>query len=133
MDLNSFIRVVFQDKQTFHILDEKEKESYFFMFNRLMGRLKPYNSDAFNLKNINKYLATEAWFRYCKTYSYTPATMKINWAKYKNTKKNTYLKDYDSIDRTILSYYPELNDKLKHIDSLKEDDIKEIKIKKKKK
>ena len=133
MDLNSYIRVVFQDKQTFKLLDEKEKESYFFMFNRLMGRLKPFNSDAFNIGNIDKTLATEAWFRYCKAFSSTPQTMKINWAKYKKSPKNTELKNYDSIDQKILSYYPYLNNELKEIDLLKEDDIKEIKIKKKKK
>ena len=102
------------------------------MFNRLMGRLLPHNSESFNKKGIDKYLASEAWFKYCKSYSSVPFQMKINWGKYKKPAKNNLISDYDSLDQKILSFYPSINEEIKNIDNMVFD-IKETKVKNKKK
>jgi hypothetical protein len=134
MEFNQLVRIIFQSKDNYEHINPEEKEKLFFIFNRTITRGNPLIADALNRKGIDKSLATDVWFNYAKNTTRPPDWFTPNWSKLKKDKENSLLKKYDSIDRKILSFYPEaLEEERKRIEKEKEESIIVIKNKKNKK
>ena len=132
MNLNSLIRIFFTNKELYEQLDEKTKETYYFMLNQYFARLYPTNADALNRKSIPNDLAMDVWSVFAQRVTDTPVGFMPQWYKLKKKKKEGLLKDFSDIDKNILSYYPELIEEVK-ADIENEKSLGEIKSKKSKK
>ncbi len=130
MELNHISRILFQDKDNYKHIDPIEKERLFFIFNRMIARGIPNTAEALNRKGIDKSLSMDVWFNYTKNTTKIPTWFSPNWSKLKKNKEESILKNYDDMDKWILSHYPEaIEEEKKRVAFEKEDVIEVIKTK----
>lgn len=130
MDLSNFVKIIFKDKKNYQNLDDKDKEKFFFIFNRMMARATPVNADALNKRGIDLSLASDIWFDYCQSLIDTP-----NWfwsrAKKNKEEKIDILEGLTDQEKRILkTHYTE--DIKKEEEKLNTDTITVKKVKGKK-
>jgi len=116
MNLESFIRIFFEDKKTFEQLDIETKSKYLFMFNRYMSRLYPKNVELLNRKYFNdsKDLVMDCWSIFCEKNIKIPNNFKPNWKSIKKIKNETILSEFSNIDKKILLLYKDLINDVKN-------------------
>lgn len=105
MELNQISRIIFQDKNNYKHIDDKEKERLFFIFNQLISRGIPKNADNLNKKGILKDLALDVWFDFSNKTTKVPDWFFPNWSKIKMKSKLRIDEKYDDVDKWILSHY----------------------------
>lgn len=71
-------------------ISDEDKETFFFIYNRLFSKLYPGKAQLLNLKNIDKVLAMDLWFHFMKTQPY-PSNF---WSKTPKQEKELPEKDY---------------------------------------
>ena len=133
MELDQISRIIFQDKNSYQHIDNKEKDKLFFIFNRLFSRGVPNVADLLNRKGIDKSMALDILFEYNKKTTRVPAWFKPNWSKLKTVKSDPILQKFSDTDKFILSHYTDAIEQEKiNIESKKLTIIEVIKKKKKK-
>jgi hypothetical protein len=86
MDLKTFVNALFVNKRAWAQISDKEKESYFFIFNRYMAKRHPLSAQKFNRKGVDKASAMDVWFETFKRDIRVPAWF---WAGGKQLRKKT--------------------------------------------
>jgi hypothetical protein len=115
MNLKSFIRIFFEEKETFEQLDPDTKAKYLFMFNQYTSRAFPVNVDLLNRKHLNdkKDLVMDIWAIYFKRNLSAPDWFEPDWSKLRKKKSEGLLKNFSDIDKKILSLMPDLLNEVK--------------------
>lgn len=128
-DFSTIVKAIFEKKNTYTYINDKEKEMFFFPFNRYMARALPDNAEALNKNGIDTAEAMNLWFNYAQRTTLIPTWFypKIK----KNKKSNSVLDNYielDSMDKYIIEnfYSDEIDKEIKRID----DNEKSIHVKK---
>lgn len=115
MNLKSFIRIFFEEKETFEKLDPETKAKYLFMFNQYASRALAQNVDVLNRKYLNnkKDLVMDVWSIYFERNLKAPNWFQPNWSRLKKKKDDSILKGFLDIDKKILSLMPDVIDEAK--------------------
>lgn len=117
MTVAQFTRIFFRDTKSYKLIDEKEKEKMFFMFNRMIARLYPINANRLNYNGIDTGLALDVWFHALSPrFTDIPNRLQPNWATLKKSGSNSLLNKFSETDRKILELYPELLEEASNID-----------------
>ncbi len=66
MDFKTITTTIFQDKKNWDKIEDSDKESLFFIFNRFMSKKYPKQAQYFNDRNIDKATSFDIWFQYLK-------------------------------------------------------------------
>ena len=67
MDFKTFSTIIFQNKRDWSMVTDKDKDSIFFIFNRYMAKMYPKQSQAFNIKGIDKSTAIDIWYQFLRS------------------------------------------------------------------
>ena len=71
-DLSTLVKSIFKDKRNYGDIEDKDKASLFFIFNRYVSRNYPDNANFFNKKGIDGATAMDIWFDYFRDNLYMP-------------------------------------------------------------
>lgn len=80
-NLLSIFKVFFKDRQNWRFVTDKQKQDYFFIFNRYLSKKYLKQAKLLNNKNIDKVSAMNIWFNFLKNEPYP------NWFWSKSTEK----------------------------------------------
>lgn len=64
MDFKTIVNIMFSKKKDWNTLSDHDKETFFFIFNRYMGKKYPKQAQFFNDKAIDKVTAMDVWFSF---------------------------------------------------------------------
>lgn len=93
MDFKTIVDTLFQNKRGWTDITNKEKENFFFIFNRYMSKKYPRQAQFFNDKYIDKATAFDIWFNFFSTEVRTPYWF---W-KGATKKKDPEIKDWQLV------------------------------------
>jgi hypothetical protein len=92
-ELIDVANAMFKNKNKWSEIQKKDKERFFFIFNRYFSRMYPNNSHLLNLKNVNKSIAMDIWYNFMLDKPYP----KWFWAKSKKP-----INDFSDSDYKLL-------------------------------
>lgn len=61
LTLPDLVRIMFSSHSEYETITKKEKEDFFFIFNRQMSRKLPEHAERFNHRRVNKEIAMDTW------------------------------------------------------------------------
>lgn len=64
MDFKTIVNIIFTNKKDWSKLNDQDKETFFFIFNRYMSKKFPKQAQFFNDKSIDKATAMDVWFSF---------------------------------------------------------------------
>lgn len=89
LQLFDFIKIVFEDPNTYKKIPNYEKSKFFFMLNRYMAITYPMQANMFNMLNVDPVAATDYWQRnMSKLFRKMPNWIYVKTAKDKTVKNN---------------------------------------------
>lgn len=122
MDFKSIVNIIFNNKNKWHLVTDKDKEDVFFIFNRFMSKQYPLQSNFFNKKKIDKITAMDIWYNFLSSINKTPYWFWKGPTKKKAPKNKDWklLQDYYKCSIEDIYYWIELfpkevNKKIKQI------------------
>lgn len=71
-DLSTLVKSIFKDKRNYSDIEDKDKASIFFIFNRYVARNYPDNANFFNKRGMDGATAMDIWFDYFRDSLYMP-------------------------------------------------------------
>ena len=83
-------KTIFQNREQWEYVTDKQKEEFFFIFNRMFSKLYHKESQLLNLKNIDKISGMNLWYYFMKDKPYP----KWFWSKQEKKKSDIVEKDY---------------------------------------
>lgn len=108
-----------KNTNTWKYVTSKQKEEFFFIFNRYFSKKYPDKAQLLNTKSIDKVMAMELWYHFIKDEPYP----RWFWSKgEKSEKAEIAPKDYKSLLRLLLIKNEDLDYLIKnHSDFIKEE------------
>jgi hypothetical protein len=86
---------MFQERNKWKYVSDKQKEKWFFIINRNMVKKYPQKAQLLNLKTIDKATAMDLWFHFMKTQPYPDWF----WSKSPKPEKDMPEKEYKQLLR----------------------------------
>jgi hypothetical protein len=80
----SIFNIITKDKEKWKYVTDKQKEEFFFIFNRFFSKRYVEYSHLLNVKNIDKVVAMDLWYHFMKTEPYP----RWFWSKSDKNDKN---------------------------------------------
>lgn len=71
-DLSTLVKSIFKDKRNYSDIEDKDKASLLFVFNRYVARNYPDNANFFNKRGMDGATAMDIWFDYFRDSLYMP-------------------------------------------------------------
>ena len=93
MDFKGIVNIFFFAKNDWHTVTDKDKEDFFFIFNRYMAKKYPKEAQFFNKRNVDKATAMDIWFLKLKKENRVPYWFWTGATK----KKDPGIKDWQII------------------------------------
>lgn len=89
-NLLAITNTIFRNKSDWKWVTDEQKETYFFIINRMMSKKYPTKSQLFNIKNIDKISCMNLWYQFMLDKPYP----KWFWSKSKKESSKISEKDY---------------------------------------
>lgn len=125
-DLRLVANAMFNKKDEWINIPDKEKEECFFIFNRYFSKVYPEKSYFLNSKSINKPLAMDMWYNYMLKQPYprwfwskggAKEKSKVSNPDFKLLLKNLKIKEFD-LKYLIDNYYSFIKEELTYLKKL---------------
>jgi len=111
-------KCMFQERNKWKYVSDKQKEKWFFIINRNMAKKYPEKAQLLNLKSIDKATSMDLWFHFMKTQPY-PTWF---WSKSPKQEKGIPEKEYKQLLKHLLIKESDLDYLLdKYPDFIKEE------------
>ncbi len=120
-NLMEIFKVMFQNRNNWKHITSDQKQKYFFIFNRLLSKKYPNQSQLLNMKSINKSIGLDLWFYFMEGKPYP------KWFWSKSQKSEQILSDDDFkilFKKFNLDKKEDLNFLAKNYPSLIEEELK---------
>ena len=91
-------KCMFQERNKWKYVSDKQKEKWFFIINRNMAKKYPQKAQLLNLKTIDKATAMDLWFHFMKTQTYPDWF----WSKSPKQEKDMPEKEYKQLLRHLM-------------------------------
>ena len=131
MDFKGIVNIFFFAKNDWHTVTDKDKEDFFFIFNRYMAKKYPKEAQFFNKRNVDKATAMDIWFLKLKKENRVPYWFWTGATK----KKDPGVKDWQIIQSfwkmglndiyLLCELFPdEVKAEIKRIQTINEEQVK---------
>jgi hypothetical protein len=72
MNFKDIVDIIFYKKRDWTLVEDKDKESVFFIFNRYMAKKYPKQAQFFNKRDVDKSTAMDIWFQFLQKETSVP-------------------------------------------------------------